>query len=143
MPQDAYRKRRTREHVIADLSVNFVEKCGLQCGWTVQRFSPDYGLDLLLATFNRRGEIENCEVRLQLKATDSVRVVPHRQAIAVRLDWWDVVYWLNEWLPVILIVYDAKKRPCLVAVRAAEPAKTGAEIAASCAGDHDGIHLPE
>jgi hypothetical protein len=109
MPRTSPRKRRTREHIIADLSVNFVEKCVLQCGWTVQRFSPDYGLDLLLATFNRRGEIENGEVRLQLKATDSVRVMPHRQAIAVRLDWRDVVYWLNEWLPVILIVYDAKK----------------------------------
>jgi len=41
------RKRRTREHIIADLGVNHVEKCILECGWTVQRFSPDYGLDLL------------------------------------------------------------------------------------------------
>lgn len=29
------RKRRTREHVIADLSVNHVERLVLLCGWTV------------------------------------------------------------------------------------------------------------
>jgi hypothetical protein len=102
------RKRRTREHVIADLSVNHVEKCVLQCGWTVQRFSPDYGLDLLLTTFNRRGEIENGDVRLQIKATDAIKFTPARDAISVRLEWRDMVYWLNEPLPVILVVYDTK-----------------------------------
>ncbi|HEV3255927.1 MAG TPA: DUF4365 domain-containing protein [Gemmataceae bacterium] len=102
------RKRRTRAHIIADLSVNYVEKRVLECGWTVQRFSPDYGLDLLMTTFNRRGEIENGDVRLQIKATDSIKVVASRNAIAVRLEWRDMVYWLNEPLPVILVVYDAK-----------------------------------
>jgi hypothetical protein len=33
------RKRRTREHVIADLSVNHVERLVLRCGWTVERTS--------------------------------------------------------------------------------------------------------
>ena len=102
------RKRRTREHIIADLSVNHVEKFVLQCGWTVHRFSPDYGLDLLLTTFNRRGEIENGDVRLQIKATDSIKLTSARDAIGVRLEWRDLVYWLNEPLPVILVVYDAK-----------------------------------
>jgi hypothetical protein len=102
------RKLRTREHVIADLSVNHVEKRVLQCGWTVQRFSPDYGLDLLVTTFNRRGEIENGDLRLQVKATDSVKVRAGGDAIPVRLEWRDMVYWLNEPLPVILVVYDAR-----------------------------------
>ena len=102
------RKRRTREHIIADLGVNHVEKCILECGWTVQRFSPDYGLDLLMTTFNRRGEIENGDVRLQIKATNSIKVVSGRDAVAVRVQWRDLVYWLNEPLPVILVVYDAK-----------------------------------
>ena len=70
------RKRRTREHIIADLGVNHVEKCILECGWTVQRFSPDYGLDLLMTTFNRRGEIENGDVRLQIKAQTRSRLFP-------------------------------------------------------------------
>jgi hypothetical protein len=102
------RKRRTRAHVIADLSVNHVEKRILECGWTVQRFNPDYGLDLLMTTFNRRGEIENGDVRLQIKASDSIKLDRSRNAIAVSLEWRDMVYWLNEPLPVILVVYDAK-----------------------------------
>ncbi len=87
-----YRKRRTRAHVIADMSVNHVERCVLQCGWSVQRFSPDYGLDLLVTTFDRRGEIENGDIRLQIKATDSVRKASSGDAIAVRVEWRDMVY---------------------------------------------------
>jgi Domain of unknown function (DUF4365) len=108
MPMKSTRKRRTREHIIAELSVNYVEKFVLQCGWTVQRFNPDYGLDLLMTTFNRRGEIENGDVRLQIKATDLIKVLTGGATIAVRLEWRDMVYWLNEPLPVILVVYDAK-----------------------------------
>lgn len=102
------RKRRTRAHIIADLSVNHVEKCVLQCGWIVQRYRPDYGLDLMMRTFNRRGEIENGDVRLQIKSTDSIKIVSDRKAIAVRVEWRDMVYWLNEPLPMILVIYDAK-----------------------------------
>ena len=96
------RKRRTRAHIIGDLGVNYAERRILECGWTVQRFNPDYGLDLLMTTFNRHGEIENGDVRLQIKATDSIKVIPRRKVIAVRLEWRDMVYWLNEPLPVIL-----------------------------------------
>jgi hypothetical protein len=102
------RKRRTRAHIIGDLGVNYAERRILECGWTVQRFNPDYGLDLLMTTFNRHGEIENGDVRLQIKATDSIKVIPRRKVIAVRLEWRDMVYWLNEPLPVILVVYHAK-----------------------------------
>jgi hypothetical protein len=35
------RKRRTREHVIADLSVNYVERFILEEGHTVQRVGSD------------------------------------------------------------------------------------------------------
>ena len=102
------RKCRTRAHVIADLGVNYTERRVLECGWTVQRFNPDYGLDLLMTTFNRQGEIENGDVRLQVKATDTVKVLPRQKVITVRLEWRDMVYWLNEPLPVILVVYHAK-----------------------------------
>ncbi len=102
------RKRRTRAHIIADLSVNHVEKRILQCGWIVQRYRPDYGLDLMMRTFNRRGEIENGDVRLQIKATDSIKIMAGRKTIAVRVEWRDMVYWLNEPMPVILVIYDAK-----------------------------------
>jgi hypothetical protein len=74
MTQKANRKRRTREHIIADLSVNHVERFILQCGWTAQRISPDYGIDLIMETFDTRGRIENGAVKFQLKATDSLQV---------------------------------------------------------------------
>jgi hypothetical protein len=103
------RKRRTRGHIIADLSVNHVERLILQCGWTPQRISFDYGLDLSMSTFDPRGYVENGVVYFQLKASDSPRVVTSRDSIALRLDWRDVVFWLNEWMPIILVVYDARR----------------------------------
>ena len=54
----ASRKRRTREHVIADLSVNFVERQVLQCGHTLERVFHDYGIDLVMHSYNDKGEIE-------------------------------------------------------------------------------------
>ena len=51
------RKRRTRQHVIADLSANYVERCALLCGFSVERIRLDYGIDLIVHTYNRHGEI--------------------------------------------------------------------------------------
>jgi Domain of unknown function (DUF4365) len=109
MAQLPDRKRRTREHIIADLSVNHIERFILRCGWSAQRVSPDYGIDLVMTTFNGQGGIENGFVNFQLKATDSLRTLTSKRAIAIRLDWRDVLYWLNEWMPVILVIYDATR----------------------------------
>jgi len=49
------RKQRTRQHVIADLSVHHVEGFILEEGHTAQRLSSDYGYDLILWTFDERG----------------------------------------------------------------------------------------
>ncbi len=68
------RKRRTREHMIADLSANHVERYALRCGFTVERIVHDYGIDLTLSTYSASGEIENGLVYIQLKATDRLRV---------------------------------------------------------------------
>ena len=59
------RKRRTREHVIADLSANYVERYVLRCGFTVERTVHDYGIDLILSTYSASGEIENGQVYIQ------------------------------------------------------------------------------
>lgn len=101
------RKRRTREHIIADLSVNYVERLVLRCGWVARRIAPDYGIDLYMETYNANGEVENDGVWIQLKATDRL-VVNRKQLVPVRLDWRDVLYWLNEWMPGILVIYDAQ-----------------------------------
>jgi Domain of unknown function (DUF4365) len=101
------RKRRTREHIIADLSVNHVERHVLLCGYTVERHRHDYGLDLLMSTYDRNGEVENGEVRLQLKATDHLKASAARKSIVFRVQRSDLRAWVNEPMPVILVVYDA------------------------------------
>jgi hypothetical protein len=66
----AARKKRTREHLIADLSVHHVEGHILRCGFTAERVVHDYGADLYMTTYAASGEVENDFVLFQLKATD-------------------------------------------------------------------------
>ena len=102
------RKRRTREHVLADLSANYVEKQGLLCGFAVERVRLDYGIDLMVQTFNRRGEVENGWIPFQLKGTDRIKLVDGGNAVACRIERADLRHWLNESEPVILALYDAR-----------------------------------
>jgi hypothetical protein len=95
--------------VIADLSVNHVERSVLRCGWTVQRTTHDYGVDLLMETYTAAGEPENGRVLFQLKATDNLKVRAKQQAVAVRLEWRDVQAWRTELMPVIPVLYDAQE----------------------------------
>lgn len=101
------RKIRTREHVIADLSANHVERHVLRCGWSAEKVRHDYGFDLTMVTYNSAGEIENGVVYLQLKATDVPRYVGGGSFLAYPVERSDLEYWLEEQQPVILVVYDA------------------------------------
>jgi hypothetical protein len=101
-------KRRTRAHVIADLSVNHVEHFVLRCGWTIQRTTHDYGLDLLMETYSKHGERQNGRVLFQLKATDTLKLRDDGRTVAVRLEWRDIQAWRGDPMPVILVVYDAQ-----------------------------------
>ena len=101
------RKRRVRSHVIADLSANFVEKQALLCGYSVERMIHDYGVDLQLYTYTEEGEVENDTVKIQLKATDSLPLLADGVTIPFPIQRSDLEFWLAEWSPVILIVYDA------------------------------------
>ena len=101
------RKRRTREHVIADLSVNHVERMVLQTGYTIDRLVHDYGLDLMLVTYNESGYVEPGQVFLQVKATDSPRISADGARISCRVERTDLERWLQERMPVILVLYDA------------------------------------
>jgi hypothetical protein len=102
------RKRRTREHVIADLSVNFVERQVLLSGHTAERTRHDYGYDLMLTTYDTNGEPESGEVRLQIKATDSLPVLKGNGKVSWRIERSDLARWMNDPFPVILAVYDAQ-----------------------------------
>lgn len=101
------RKRRTREHVLADLSVNHVERFVLQCGFAVDRLRQDYGLDLAVFTFDDEGFLESGVLWMQVKATDRARRTRGGNAVLVRLDRRDILAWIAELYPVILVIYDA------------------------------------
>src|SRR5262245_35242078 len=99
------RKRRTREHVIADLSVHHVEGLALKCGYTVERIVADYGYDLWLTTFNEAGEVEEDCVLLQLKASDGLRQyeLAQEDVFSFPVSVKDYRRWTQDVLPVFLI----------------------------------------
>ncbi|MGV0024007.1 DUF4365 domain-containing protein [Phormidesmis priestleyi] len=102
------KKRRTRQHIIANLSENHVERFVLLCGYSSERISYDYGIDLIIFTYDLNGEIENGQIFVQLKATDTLKVLADKTTIPFTLKRADLELWLEEPLPLILIVYDAQ-----------------------------------
>ena len=107
--QGKERKLRTREHVLADLSVNHAERHVLLRGFAVNRLEKDYGLDLMMFTYNERGEIENGHVFIQLKATDALNLLEDGETISCRVELADIQLWQRESMPVILVIYDGRK----------------------------------
>lgn len=103
------RKLRTREHVLADLSINHVERHVLLCGGTVMRFASDYGYDLMMSSFNDRGEVEPGLVYFQVKATDDLPLLADGKTISWVISRRDLLLWLDEVFPVIMVVYDGEK----------------------------------
>jgi hypothetical protein len=102
------RKRRTREHVIADLSVHHVEGFILEEGHTAQRLGSDYGYDLMMWTFDKRGYAEPGVIYFQVKATTAS--TERKRDFVYDLDIRDYNLWLREVFPVILVLYDATRR---------------------------------
>ncbi len=101
------RKRRTRQHIIADLSINHVERFVLRCGYSAERIIYDYGTDLSISTYNALGEIENGAIYVQVKATDTP-VDPISLTIPIVLNVKDLDFWLQEPMPFILILYEVQ-----------------------------------
>jgi hypothetical protein len=100
------KKTRTRQHVLADLAVNYVERQVLLCGHSVERIEHDYGIDLVMFTYTESGEIENGRVLLQVKGSDHVRRLKDQKTIALAISQEDLKLWLREPDPVILVLYD-------------------------------------
>ncbi len=109
MPSKIYgpRKRRTREHVIADQSVHFVEGFILAEGHTAERIWYDYGYDLAMRTFDERGYIEPDSILFQIKAHE--KLDEPKLAASMDVNIRDYNLWINEQLPVIVIVYDVSR----------------------------------
>lgn len=101
------RKRRTREHIIEDLSENHLERKVLLRGHLLRRPERDYGVDVTMFHFNDNGEIENGEIRFQLKATDHLNLVKNGKIISFPIKTGDLHYWSKEIYPFILLIHGA------------------------------------
>jgi len=102
------RKRRTRQHVIADQSVNFVERFIIDEGHTTLRLEKDYGYDLVLFTYDEQGYAEPGLAFLQLKASEALE--RSGAGYVFDLDIRDYNLWVVENNPVFLILFDAARR---------------------------------
>jgi hypothetical protein len=102
------RKRRTREHVMADQSVNYVERFVIDEGHTAQRQEHDYGYDLNVITYDSHGYVEPGLFFLQLKASETLN--ESGRDYLFDLDVRDHNLWMMELLPVFLVLFDASRR---------------------------------
>ena len=102
------RKQRTRSHIIADLSANHVEYFALKCGFSIERIEADYGYDIEIYTYDENGEFENGLVYLQLKSTDEIGRYEREWGFSYSLEKAHLEIWLNEPMPVILVLFDAQ-----------------------------------
>jgi hypothetical protein len=104
------KKRRTRGHVIADLSVNHVERFILEAGFVAEPVARDYGYDLRVTTFDAGGYLEPGQILFQLKAAERLKANRAGTAFAFDLSVSDYNAWMEEPMPVFLILYDASSR---------------------------------
>ena len=102
-------KQRTREHIIADLSVNHAERQFLIAGYTSGRVLSDYGYDMVINTFDDAGHLEPGLIFVQMKASDAPTYNQSGDFVTLRVDERDDIIWREEIYPVALIMYDAAK----------------------------------
>jgi hypothetical protein len=102
------RKRRTRQHVIADLAVHCVEGFILDEGHIAERKQFDYGYDLTMTTFDEQGYAEPELVFFQVKASERLKEVG--ETFFQDIDLRDYHLWMRERTPVVLVLYDASRR---------------------------------
>jgi hypothetical protein len=102
------RKQRTRQHVIADQSIHYLEGFIIDEGHTAKRLEQDYGFDLVVFTFDELGYVEPGCLLFQLKAREEL--VAKDAKYVFDLDVRDYNLWTLERTPVILILYDALRR---------------------------------
>jgi len=101
---------RTREHVIADLSFYYVAYRVAKCGFAIESTETDYGYDATVYTYNKRGEVENGNIWLQLKATDRIEKYKNKSSLTFQIDRKDLNLWSGEPFPVYLILFDVASK---------------------------------
>ncbi|MEO7718905.1 MAG: DUF4365 domain-containing protein [Capsulimonas sp.] len=108
------RPERTRAHYIESISKNFVERFIILKGHVVDKPEADYGYDIVMTTFDfkndlkfSKGEVENCAIYIQLKATDTLNILVSRpDTISFEITRKHANLWASNPMPVILIVYS-------------------------------------
>jgi Domain of unknown function (DUF4365) len=102
-------KKRTREHVIADLSVVHVQYFIANAGFSSEATSKDYGYDLTVNTFDRDGLIDPLAILIQLKASEKLKLSLDSDGASYwfNLDIRDYNLWIKESNSVFLILYEA------------------------------------
>jgi hypothetical protein len=101
-------KTRTRQHVIADLSVNHLERHVLLAGHTLHCVYFDYGYDVAMFTYRSNGEAEPGLAFFQVKATDQLPLLRDGKTFSWPVSRRDLRLWFEEVYPVVLVVYDAQ-----------------------------------
>jgi hypothetical protein len=108
-----HRKRRPRSRVIADMSVNFLERQVLRRGHRLIRIpeESDDGTDAIMRTHHpETTEVETGQVDFQLKAKDNLRVVDDGRSISCAVETAHLHFWYHQLFhPFILVLYDAQK----------------------------------
>jgi hypothetical protein len=94
--------------VIADQSINYVERFIIDEGHTTQRLTPDYGFDLILFTYDDQGYAEPGMAFLQLKASETL--TRSGSYYVYDLDIRDYNLWMLGDTPVFLVLFDATRR---------------------------------
>jgi hypothetical protein len=75
----------------------------------VRTYRADYGIDYTIYTYATGGEVEPAEIKVQIKSTDRLPLLADGRTISVSISTADVYAWWLEYVPVILIQYDAPK----------------------------------
>lgn len=108
-----HRKRRPRSRVIADMSVNFLERQVLHRGHRLIRIpeESDDGTDAIMRTHHpETTEVETGQIDFQLKSTDDLRIIDGRRSIPCVVEMAHLHFWYHQvFHAFILVLYDAQK----------------------------------
>ena len=104
--------QRTREHVIADLSINHVERFILEQGHVADQDTTDYGYDIIVKTFDEHGYAEPGFIFLQVKATDAIGdyELAQQQVFAFGIERKHYHLWTAEPMPVFFVLFGTRRR---------------------------------
>jgi hypothetical protein len=98
----------TRQHLLELKSYNFVERQCLDARCLFERTKHDFGYDGDITTIRPKGEVENGEIKVQVKASSKVKYSEKHKGYVFDFSKRDLELWLGSNDLVILILYDGQ-----------------------------------